>query len=90
MNHMPAERMRIHNLRKQIRELERLGETDFLRLEFDLVSHYRRHVDDQEWIAVELTQKNLTASDDHVVRERVGEIMAMLDHVHDPLISALQ
>ena len=85
---MPAEKMRTTNLRKQIREIERLGDTDFLRLEFDLVSHYRRYADDQEWIAVELTRKNISAGDE-VVRERVGEIMAMLDHVHDPLITAL-
>jgi hypothetical protein len=86
MHQMPAERIRTSNLRKQIREIERLGETDFLRLEFDLVSHYRRHADDQEWIAVELTRKNL-AADDEVAKGRVSEIMAMLDHVHDPLIS---
>jgi hypothetical protein len=54
---MPADVMRVSNFRRKIREIERLGDTDFLRLEFDLVSHYRRHVDDQEWIAVELTRK---------------------------------
>ena len=85
---MPADVMRVSTFRRKIREIERLGDTDFLRLEFDLVSHYRRHADDQEWIAVELTRKNLSAHDE-TVRERVSEIMAMLDHVHDPLISAV-
>jgi hypothetical protein len=75
------------DLREQIREIERLADTDFHRLEFDLVSHYRRHADDQEWIAVELTRKNRAAKDE-VARERVSEILAMLDHVHDPLITA--
>ena len=77
----------ISRLRNQIRRIELLAETDFHRLEYDLVSHYRRHEADQEWIAVELTQKCRT-SQDPVLAQRVDEIMAMLDHVHDPLITA--
>jgi hypothetical protein len=75
-------------LRKQIRHLEFLGENDFHRLEYELVSHYRRHSDDQEWIAVELTRKNVNSADP-VTRSRVDEILAMLDHVHDPFITAV-
>lgn len=75
-------------LRKKIRHLELLGELDFHRLEYELVSHYRRHSDDQEWIAVELTLKNVYSADP-VTRSRVDEILAMLDHVHDPFITSL-
>ena len=82
-----AETQPISNLRNQIRQIELLGESDFRRLEFDLVSHYRRHEADQELIAVELSRRNC-ASSDPVLRSRLGEIMAMLDHVHDPFISA--
>jgi hypothetical protein len=82
-----ADTHHISNLRKQIREIELLGESDFRRLEFDLVSHYRRNEADQELIAVELSSRS-RASSDPVLRSRVGEIIAMLDHVHDPFISA--
>ena len=84
---MTAPGLHVTQLSKQIRHLERLAEIDFHRLEYDLVSHYRRNSDDQEWIAVELTRKNMAATDS-VTRHRVDEILAMLDHVHDPFISA--
>ena len=87
MSRRYAESHFISSLRKQIRQIELLGESDFRRLEFELVSHYRRHEDDQEMIAVELSQRT-RASSDPVLRSRVGEIIAMLDHVHDPFISA--
>ena len=74
-------------LERQIQEIEELGDRTFRRLEFDLVSHYRRHAEDQEAIAIELTRKNRT-TENPVARDRVDEILAMLDHVHDPMISA--
>lgn len=74
-------------LETKIREIEELGDRTFRRLEFDLVSHYRRHAEDQEAIAVELTRKT-RSTENPVARDRVDEILAMLDHVHDPMISA--
>lgn len=85
---MPADNVRIRRMRRQIDEIELLGESDFLKLEYELVAHYRRFADDQEWIAVELTRKNMAAGTSQA-RRRVGEILAMLDHVHDPLIAAV-
>ncbi len=72
---------------EKIREIEELGDRTFRRLEFDLVSHYRRHVEDQEAIALELRQKTLN-TENPVAQDRVDEILAMLDHVHDPMITS--
>jgi hypothetical protein len=74
-------------LQRQIEHIEELGERTFRRLEFELVSHYRRHTDDQEWIAVELSRKTHTSANP-VAQRRVDEILAMLDHVHDPFITS--
>ena len=62
------------------------SESDFHAFEITLVKRYRIRPADQEWIAVELSRhsgenRNAKAS------ERIEEIQAMLDHVHDPLIS---
>lgn len=75
----------IDRMRIQIRQIEWLDEQRFHDLEYGVVAHYRRHPEDQEWIAVELTRKNLSTRG-AVARKRVDEILAMLDHVHDPLI----
>ena len=75
------------HLQDRIREIEEIGDRTFRRLEFELVSHYRRHEDDQELIAVELTRKN-RATNNPKVQERVDEIFSMLDHVHDPFITS--
>ena len=40
-------------LETKIREIEELGDRTFRRLEFDLVSHYRRHAEDQQVAVVE-------------------------------------
>ena len=71
-----------------LRKIDRIGELDeheFRNFEFELVSHYRRSEPDQEVIAVEINRHNRHATQPRV-RHRLEEIMAMLEHVHDPLI----
>ena len=51
-------------------------------------AHYRRHEEDQEWIAVALTDKRARTRVPHI-RDRVVEILSMLQHVHDPFITGL-
>ena len=88
MTLMPVDKVRIHRMSREINEIELLGESDFLKLEYDLVAHYRRFADDQEWIAVELARKNMSVGTS-LARQRLTEILAMLDHVHDPFIAAV-
>ena len=85
MIHSHAEAVTIDCMRIQIRQIEWLDEQHFRDLAYGIVAHYRRHPEDQEWIAVELTRKNVSARGP-VARNRVDEILAMLEHVHDPLI----
>jgi hypothetical protein len=71
-----------------LRKIDRIGELDdheFRAFEFELVSHYRRSEPDQEVIAVEIHRYNRHATQSRA-RHRLEEIMAMLEHVHDPLI----
>jgi len=75
-------------LREKIRDIEELGDRTFRKLEWDLVTRYRRCEDDQEWIARALAEKTMGTGNPKT-EERVTEILAMLDHVHDPLISAV-
>jgi hypothetical protein len=82
------DRTNTRRLEKQIREIEDLGDSTFRRFEWDLVAHYRRHEEDQEWIAVALTDKRARTRVPHI-RDRVVEILSMLQHVHDPLITGL-
>lgn len=72
---------------QEIDQLERLDDRAFRDFECDLVRHYRRQPDDQEAIAIALMQKRVVAVGDRLTFDRVDEILAMLDHVHDPLIS---
>lgn len=68
--------------------LDSLAELDdraFHRFEYDLVEHYRRHEAEQEAIAIAVTRYSLGAKDGRT-RERVDEMLAMLDSTHDPLI----
>jgi hypothetical protein len=71
-----------------LRKIDRIAELDdheFRDFEFELVSHYRRSEVDQETIAVEVCRQNLSATQPKA-RRRLDEILAMLEHVHDPLI----
>lgn len=68
--------------------LDSLGELDdraFHRFEYDLVERYRRHEAEQEAIAVTVMRYSLGAKDART-RERIDELLAMLDSTHDPLI----
>ena len=69
--------------------LARLGDftdADFLEFQWALVSRYRVAPEDQELIAVALSRPSgLSLSAKSL--DRIEEILAMLDHVHDPLIS---
>jgi hypothetical protein len=78
---------RVDLMRQQIRNIELLEDTAFRRLRWDVVSHYRRNEADQERIAVELVDKSVSSSPR--ARQRVNEILSMLDHVHDPFISGM-
>ena len=80
------ERTETETLQQQIREIEELGDSTFRRFRWDVVSHYRRHEEDQEQIAIALNDKRVCTSDRHA-KDRVREVLAMLDHVHDPFIT---
>lgn len=69
-----------------IEHVEDFGDSTFRRFQRDVVVHYRRHEEDQESIAIALTDKSVLTGDGRV-RERVSETLAMLDHVHDPFIT---
>jgi hypothetical protein len=72
-------------LQREIGNIEDFGDSTFRRFEWDLVSHYRRHEEDQELIATALHDKPrcIGVRD----RERILEILAMLQHVHDSFIT---
>jgi len=80
------DRTNTRRLQQQIGEIEDFGDSTFRRFEWDLVAHYRRHEEDQEWIAIALTDKRARTGVHHI-RERVVEILSMLQHVHDPFIT---
>ena len=75
-----------NDLQQMIHQVEDLSDSVFRRFQRDVVVHYRRHAEDQESIAIALTDKNLLTGDGRA-RERVSETLAMLDHVHDPFIT---
>lgn len=73
-------------LRDSLSRIGEFSDADFRALQWALVNRYRMNPQDQEWIAVELNRpsrapQTLTSID------RIDETLAMLDHVHDPLIS---
>ena len=78
--------VRRNDLHQLIEHVDDLGDSTFRRVQRDIVVHYRRHEEDQESIAMALTDKN-SVSGDRRTRERVSETLAMLDHVHDPFIT---
>lgn len=65
--------------------LDLLDEPTFRWLEFELVSRYRCYEEDQELIAATLTRLAL-CDPSPISAERLEEMLAMLVHVHDPLI----
>ena len=73
------------DLYRLIEHVDDLGDSTFRRVQRDIVVHYRRHEEDQESIAIALTDKNILSGGR--ARERVSETLAMLDHVHDPFIT---
>jgi hypothetical protein len=77
--------VRRNDLHQLIDHVDDLGDSTFRRVQRDLVVHYRRHEEDQEVIAIALTDKSILS--DGRTRERVSETLAMLDHVHDPFIT---
>lgn len=74
------------DLYRLIEHVDDLGDSTFRRVQRDIVVHYRRHEEDQERIAIALTDKNILTGDGRT-RERMSETLAMLDHVHDPFIT---
>jgi hypothetical protein len=87
MTSISPDRTDTSKLQREIRNIEDFSDATFRRFEWDLVSHYRRHEEDQEWIATALTDKRPRRG--VRVRERVLEILSMLAHVHDPFITGL-
>jgi len=74
-------------LRAELKRIADCNDSEFHDFQVALVSRYRGRPDDQEWIAVELARRShLTGSSRESAR--IEEILAMLEHVHDPLISA--
>ena len=80
--------MECYDVPQKIRHVEDFGDSTFRRVQREIVTHYRRHEEDQERIAIELTNKSVYAADSRT-RQRVTETLAMLDHVHDPFITGL-
>jgi len=65
--------------------VEGLPDREFRQFEYGLVAYYLRHEREQERIAVALHLRMIKSSNVRS-RQRIEEILAMLDHVHDPLI----
>ena len=65
--------------------IEWLPDREFRQFEYGLVAYYRRNESEQERIAVALQQR-MSHPLNVRSRARIDEILAMLDHVHDPLI----
>ena len=70
----------------EIDHIDFLSDSQFRDLELDIVRHYRQNEEDQELIAVTLIRKLLSEPGNRT-QDRVNEILAMLAHVHDPLIT---
>lgn len=68
-----------------LERIEWLADREFRQFEYGLVAYYRRNEAKQERIAVAL-QRQMLAPLSMRSRARIDEILAMLDHVHDPLI----
>jgi hypothetical protein len=68
-----------------LERIERLPDREFRQFEYGLVAYYRRHESEQERIAVALLRRGSSALNTRS-RDRIEEILSMLDHVHDPFI----
>ena len=67
--------------------ISQMGEQEFRQFELTLVRLYRSEERSQEGIAMALMRASL-APTDQLTRERLDEVVAMLQHVHDPFITA--
>lgn len=75
----------MEGLPETLEYLHLMDDEAFHRFEFDLVSRYRQFDEEQEAIAIAVTRRNFS-DPDALTRSRVEEILAMLEHVHDPYI----
>lgn len=71
---------------QEIDYIDFLSDSQFRELELEIVRRYRQNEQDQELIAVTLIRKLLSEPGNRT-QDRVNEILAMLAHVHDPLIT---
>jgi hypothetical protein len=74
-----------HAIDEVLERVEWLPEREFRRFEYGLVAYYRRNESEQERIATALIRRS-SAPRCVRSRERIAEILAMLEHVHDPMI----
>lgn len=75
-----------------VRAIDRIGVMsldEFRSLEFELVDRYRVDESSQEALAMALIRASLSVVHSPA-RERIAEAMAMLQHVHDPFVTALR
>jgi hypothetical protein len=66
--------------------VEWLPDREFRQFEYGLVAYYRRNESEQERIATALLRRDDTAARNPRSGRRIDEILAMLEHVHDPMI----
>ena len=76
----------MNEMENQLKDIGVIGDETFRRLEYNLVSLYRHSEKEQEPITTELIR--LKSEPDPKTQQRATEVLAMVDHVHDPLISA--
>jgi|GEM_PF-1973052 len=75
----------MEGLSETLEYLHIMDDETFHHFQFDLVSRYRQREEEQEAIAIALTRRNFS-DPDAKTRDRVEEILVMLEHVHDPYI----
>ena len=68
-----------------LERVEWLPDREFRQFEYGLVAYYRRNEPEQERIATALMRRS-EAPRGARSRHRLDEILAMLEHVHDPMI----
>ena len=62
-----------------------MNDAEFHAFEYDLVHYYRRHEAAQESIALAVTRA-CASMQTRRMRDRIEELLAMLDATHDPFI----
>jgi hypothetical protein len=62
-----------------------MSDAEFHAFQYDLVLRYRRHEEEQEPIAVAVTRA-CAEMETRRMRDRLEELLAMLDATHDPFI----